>query len=450
MSNTPPWDVDTLADTQEPFINDVPSIMEPLKQEIPVKKEIVLSDDQAAAETMFVNFLLDPAEQVMVLEGFAGTGKSTLVERLMKNMPKYLKMAKLVNPDAFQYAIQLTATTNKAAEALSNITGEDVRTIHSFLGLRVDRDHRTGQTRLIPRNSEPESGWILVIDEASMVDSNLLTLIFQQTTNCKIMFIGDPAQLPPVKYTTTPVFNAGFKTARLQEVMRQAKGNPIIELATNFRLTVGDGIWRSFKPDGVHVVHMPRDQFEDAVIAEFTRPEWRHNHSKVLAWRNETVQAYNHAINKKISGDPHFAEGDYAVCNKFVMCGKSGIKTDQMVYITTIEAEVEYKGVIGNWVTLDYANRVFFPASLAAKAERVKEAKKADDYALLAEIEDRWIDLRQAFSQTINKSQGSTYDKVFVDLDDLAKCNLGNMIARLCYVGFSRARFNVYMTGDFG
>ena len=209
---------------------------------------ITLSDDQEAARAAFVNFLISPDEQVMVLEGYAGTGKSTLVKTLLDNMPKYLKMAKLVNPSMYEYETVLTATTNKAAEALAQISGAEVRTIHNFLGLRVVKDFRTGATELIPRDRTPESGCILVIDEASMIDSKLLTIIFEKTTNCKIMFIGDPAQLPPVKYTTTPVFNAGFKTAKLTKVMRQAEGNPIITLATQFRETVTTGIWTPFTP----------------------------------------------------------------------------------------------------------------------------------------------------------------------------------------------------------
>ena len=120
-----------------------------------------------------------------------------------------------------------------------------------------------------------------------------------------------------------------------------------------------------------------------------------------------------------------------------------------MVYITCIEAETEHKDVVGNWVTLDYINRCFFPVSLVAKNERIKQAKANDEYNLLQEIEDRWIDLRAAFAQTINKCQGSTYDKVFIDLDDVARCNMGDLIARLMYVGTSRARFHVYLKGDF-
>jgi hypothetical protein len=415
-----------------------------------VDPTFTLSDDQQNGLDAFVKFLLSPSEQVFVLQGYAGTGKSTLVKTMMDNMDKYLKMAKLVNPSAFDYEVALTATTNKAAEAFSNITGREVRTIHSFLGLRVQKDFRTGVTQLIPRSSEPEQGYILIIDEASYIDGPLLTHIFRQTSNCKIMFIGDPAQLTPVKWTSTPVFDAGFTTASLQKVMRQAEGNPIIELATQFRETVKTGIWTPFKPDGQHILHLPRSDFEDAIIAEFTRSDWRYTDSKILGWTNGCVIGYNHAVNNQISGDPHFAVGDYAVCNKHVMVGKSGIKTDQMVHITEIEDPVIRHDVLGNYVTLDYVNRCFFPKTLKDKNDRMKQAKAMDNYPIMREIEENWIDLRAAFAQTLNKSQGSTYNKVFIDLDDVARCNSGDQIARLMYVGVSRARHQVYLTGDFG
>lgn len=409
-----------------------------------------LSDDQQAALDQFVKFLVSPVEQVFVLRGYAGTGKSTLVKTMMENMPKYLKMAKLVNDKAYDYEIALTATTNKAAEAFADITGMEVKTIHSFLGLRVNTDFRTGITQLIPRSSIPEQGYILIIDEASYIDSALLTHIFRQTTNCKIMFIGDPAQLKPVKATGTPVFDAGFTTAALEKVMRQAEGNPIIDMATHFRNIVMTGVWAPFKPDGQHIIHLPRGDFEDAIIDEFTRPNWRYKDSKILAWTNNCVIRYNHAVNNQISGDPNFAVGDYVVCNKHVMSGKQSIKTDQLVHITTIEDPVIHHDVLGNFITLDHVNRFFFPKHLMDKKERIKVAKAMDDYHVLQEIEERWIDLRAAYAQTINKSQGSTYDKVFIDLDDIARCNNGDDIARMMYVGPSRARHQVYLTGDFG
>lgn len=416
--------------------------------------EITLTLDQQAALDSFVQFLLDPNTPVWVLVGYAGTGKSTLVHTLLDRLPSYIESAKLIDPDYEELTVQLTATTNKAAEQFSHITGMDVKTIHSFLGLRVDSSEGFGKKRLVAgRNAEVKYDHLIFIDEASMIDSELLTLIFQQTKDCKIVFIGDPAQLPPVKSEKTPVFDAKFPTAKLEKVMRQMVdgkpcANPITEMATAFRETVTSGVWPTgFKPDGQFVRWLPPEQFQAELEAEFTRPDWSFRDSKILAWRNERVIQFNRHVRALLKGDPSIQVGDYVDNNSFVQIGKQSIKTDQTVFVSGIEDDTEEDGVVGNWVTLDYTIRAFHPKSRDAKQKALNLAKAADDGRKYQRIES-WVDLRAVFSQTVNKSQGSTFDRVFIDLSDIAKCTKGNLIARLLYVAFSRARSQVILTGD--
>ena len=150
-----------------------------------------------------------------------------------------------------------------------------------------------------------------------------------------------------------------------------------------------------------------------------------------------------------MKGSPNFQVGDYAICNSFLHMGKISIKTDQMVEITAIDAhETTVFDVPGRVVTLDNVTRVFFPNSLEEVNARVKKAKANDDLNMVATIENTWIDLRAAYACTVNKSQGSTFDKVFIDLDDISRCNSGDQIARMLYVAVSRARSQVILTGD--
>jgi ATP-dependent exoDNAse (exonuclease V) alpha subunit len=415
-----------------------------------VTPTITLTEDQENALNAFHQFLLDPIEQVFVLSGYSGCGKSTLVRTIIDEVPKFIRAAKLINPSQKDYFIELTATTNKAAENLGQITGHSAGTIHSFLGLRVNTDFRTGVTTLTPRRGATKlEGYLLFIDEASYVDKQLLQMIFQLTSDCKIVFIGDPAQLTPVKATSTPVFDANFTGAHLAKVVRQAEGNPIVELATKFRHTVNTGEFFSFTPDGTSVVYMTRDKFNEAIEAEFTRPDWKYQDSKVLAWTNKCVIGYNHFVNNHVKGDPHFAVGDYAVVNSFITVnGGKSFKTDQMVQITDISSEVENLEVMGKWFTLDNDIAVFMPNTLAEKNARIKEAKAHNEWSVVSVIETQWVDLRAAYACTINKAQGSTFDRVFIDLDDIRRCNSGDQIARMLYVGVSRARHQVFLTGD--
>lgn len=412
--------------------------------------DLILSEDQQAAETAFVQFITDPNETVWLLEGYAGTGKSTLVNHLLNALPATLQTVKLITCKDTDFEVVLTATTNKACEALAEITNQEVRTIQSFLGLRVEVDYRArpSTSKLVPKaNNDVKENCVIVIDEASFVDTELLAYIFKFTKNCKIMFIGDPAQLAPPKTGLTPVFSAGFKTSRLTKVMRQAEGNPIIDLATGFRNTVNGMPWPSAKMDGQNLIHLPRADFEAAILQEFSRPDAIHNMAKVLAYTNKTVIPYNHGIREHIQGVPELEVGDYAICNSYVGNKQCNIKTDQTVMITAIHNSVAY-GVKGWAVTMDNKHQAFLPRSLEDKKQRIAQARAEGDHGIIQHIDTHWIDLRAAFACTINKSQGSTYDRVFIDLDDVRTCKQPNNMARLMYVAVSRARYQVVMTGD--
>ena len=290
---------------------------------------------------------------------------------------------------------------------------------------------------------------ILFIDEASYIDRELMQLIFRHAAGSKIVFIGDPAQLTAVRSSSAPVFQAGFSGAQLSQVVRQAEGNPIIDLATKFRNTVNSGEFFQFKPDGTSIRYVERKEFDQMVLDEFSRKDWEHKDSKFLAWTNKTVIAYNNAIHDKVSGSPHFKVGDYAVCNSFLTVGKGvSIKTDQLVNISGIEKSENRYGIQGRFFSLDRSYRVFVPDSLVEKKELIKKLRAAGDTRTLIEIEEQWADLRAAYACTINKSQGSTFNSVFIDLDDVARCNDGNQLARMLYVGVSRAREHVILTGD--
>ena len=412
--------------------------------------QLVLSEDQAKAKSAFVDFLLDPNERVFVLKGYSGTGKSTLTGHLIETVPNIFKTARLLDPSFKEYEIDLTATTNKAAENLAFISGMSVSTIHSYLGLMIRKDFKTEETFLSRKKNSPDLyRKLLFIDEASFIDKELLKFIFQIMKDSKIVFMGDPAQLTPVKSGSTPVFDAKWPGAELTQVMRQAEGNPIMDLSTKFRHTVNTGEFFSFSPDGHHIRHMSREEFNNLVAEEFGRPDWKFRDSKLLGWTNKCVINYNHAIREHVGGTPEFQVGDYAICNSFVSTHGKSLKTDQMVCISKISEPVIECDVLGRYYTLDNAVTFFMPNSLEDRNARIKRAKAEEDVYLLEAIDRSWVDLRAAYACTINKSQGSTFDKVFIDLDDISRCSSGDMIARMLYVGVSRARHHVIFTGDF-
>ena len=415
-------------------------------------KALTLTPGQQKGFDGFCNFLLSKHEHVFVLEGYAGTGKSTLTDTMIEHIPNLEKSVKLVDPSFSGWDLQLTATTNKACEALAALTGRNVKTIHSFLGLRVHKDYKTGESKLVVRDWDAiKTNQLIFIDEASQIDASLLKTIFALTRDCKIVFMGDPAQLTQVRSSGTPVFTSGFPTAKLTEVVRQAKGNPIIDLATAFRNTVKTGEFFSFKPDGVAIQAVSPQEWGDLIKAEFLDPKWHHNQSKVLAWTNKAVIAYNQAIRDFVQGTPDFQVGDYAVVNSYIPAQRKGsypLKTDELVHITKIGGWREDYGVQGRMIELNEDRQVFLPISLEARKARIKQAKAEGHFGVMMNIDQNWVDLRAAYSCTIAKSQGSTYDTVFIDLNDVKRCNQPNQIARMLYVAVSRAREKVIFGGD--
>ena len=86
--------------------------------------------------------------------------------------------------------------------------------------------------------------------------------------------------------------------------------------------------------------------------------------------------------------------------------------------------------------------------AVSDKNARLKLARVQEEWSIVEEIEERWVDLRAAYACTVNKAQGSTFDRVYIDLTDIGRCTSGDQIARMLYVAVSRARRQVFLTGD--
>jgi exodeoxyribonuclease-5 len=414
-----------------------------------MNSKIKLTTDQDRAYKEIIDFLVDPAKYVHVLSGYSGTGKSTLVRLILDDFDKITKMMQVVT-NRYEPEVILTATTNKAAESLQTISGRPTGTIFNALGLIVKKNYQTGVTNVIPkRNAEKLQDKIIFIDEASFANAALLKTIFKQTERCKILFIGDPAQLVDFKSSNAVVFESGYSESLLEEVVRQSNRNSqIIDVSTNFRNAINGAPVQGFKPNGTDITVMDRQDFNDAVTAEFARPDWVSGDSRFLAYTNKTVIKYNEWIANHLTGTSDIRVDDYVVNNNFVVTHAGSISTDQLVHVTQISSPEILHNVPGKFFELNESHRVFVPDSLIDKKDLINYCRKNDDFHTLAEIENTWADLRHEFASTINKSQGSTYKKVFIDLDDVKRCNIQHQLLRLLYVSFSRASEQVILTGD--
>lgn len=395
----------------------------------------------------FNSFYLDPNQTVMVLKGYSGTGKTTLVKRFLAELEQLNAMAKLCAPDYIPLEVVLSATTNQAAEAFALAVGHghEVRTVYSVCQLRIVEDYKTREKRLVAHGDGLDK-CLLVIDEASFLDQEALTKVLEQSRNCKIVFIGDPAQIAPVDSDEMPAFEMNACEVELTELVR-FDGGVLQTLMGNLRAAVTEGNWSKFPLVPGVIERMSQEDFNAEAYRLFTQETDKQ--VKILAYTNASVTSYNNYLSKRVLGSVEPQEGQRMLVNQAVQNAGSKCSTNEEVTIEEMVAQREYNT---DGYMLRFRGKgsfYFMPKNRGAKDIAHAAAVEKDDYVAMKNILTTWVDLRPSFAQTINKSQGSTYDIVMIDLNDLcSKCRTLNQMARLLYVGLSRARSRIILTGD--
>lgn len=414
------------------------------------KKTLVLNEGQQAGYETFSEFYLDPGKYVLILKGEAGTGKSTLVRYFLKMIPQLDAMALLLCPDYKPLEIKLTATTHQASEALfTAVEGVlPTQSIHSLLGLIVNKDHTTGKTTLDVRGgAEIVRNTLIVVDEASFADQILVSYLFTRTDNCKFILMGDDGQLTPVGSTFMPAFKLKSTEIELTKVERTQDGT-LLRLCRGLRKTILGGPWPKIEPDNDELQYIKRENFLGKCLEAFNNPNaW--GNTKVLAYTNARVIEINNFLSQQIIGTSDPLEGQRMLVNTAVQSKKASCHTGEEVVLEDVRTAVRYD--IDGWdIKLkDKAWLWFLPRSRADYKARLALARSESDYAVSSSMDATCIDLRPSFACTVNKSQGSTFDTVIIDLDDICKkVRSPNQLARALYVAFSRASKRVLMTGD--
>lgn len=425
-----------------------------------------LSADQQAASDTFLNFLLDPNEKEMVIEGHSGSGKSTLTKHLVNEASKITNMLNLLQDENNDLNILATATTNKAAKVLGDKIGKDSTTIHSLLGIRPFTDFTNGkQTLKKTRNYQVVGNSILLIDEASMTDTPLKNLIKESTINCKTVHIGDKYQLNPVFESNCPVFeDTSIKTrAVLKTIMRQSGNSQIPVVGEMYRNTVDTGIFPKYTPNGVDIIQCDGSTFQSLIDAEFRNfndPE----QAKILAWTNDRVNQYNEYIYQMQGKTSLYNPGDILIANSPVINGNNYVLfTDDLYKVHSI-SEINYKGIDCYLLTKskyddnpipvpkdkqEFKNHLKYLAREAKKASKVGDTSVASKlWRTFYELQESIGDLRPIFSSTTHKAQGSTYRNVYIDLPDIGRNNKWNEVARILYVAITRASEKVFLYGQ--
>jgi ATP-dependent exoDNAse (exonuclease V) alpha subunit len=420
---------------------------------------LALTAEQAAALEALDGFV-QGEEKLYLLTGYAGTGKTTLLQRFIRGL----------RDRGDQRPIVLSAFSNKATKVLVAMAAQwgleiDAMTCCKLLGLRpvINEDDGKQMFQLDrQQGSQIDRYRLVIIDECSMINQELWELLVNAVSNLyrgtQILFVGDSAQLPPVNEPESACFRQIVHRAELTEVVRY--GGAIGVIAEDIRRNLERDRLPRFTSDtntdnteGCFV--LPRPAWETLLIRAFTSPAYQKNPDQVraLAYTNRRVAQLNHTIRSAIYGPNalRFVPGERLIA--ITPC----LEEDAIVLPTSAECEVIHaaRGREGEWplwiLEVETENGDYKTLRVLHESGQTEFKAKVD---LLAQ-EKRWMefwDLQQrfhavdyAYSLTIHKSQGSTFQDVFVDVPSMLSNR--NVIERnqLCYVAFTRAAKRLFL-----
>ena len=430
-------------------------------------------------------FLLSQKEHpTYILRGYAGTGKTTLVKALVKTLPMI----------SMKYV--LMAPTGRAAKVLSNYTGQNASTIHRRI--YQARTFPDGSIRITRAENKAKNA-LFIVDEASMIGEqrefggsslldDLLSYVFSGE-NCRLLLIGDTAQLPPVESSESPALNCDYlksefpitaATYELTEVKRQALESGILYNATDIRQLLSQKLYEYHLPifhlqgfDDIEKIEP--EEFEEILHNVFANTS--DNEAVIVCKSNKRANMFNQAIRGRIlniegeiaTGDKlmvvknnyFWAEGNDAI--SFIANGDMAelrkIKHFEDMYgfrfadvelsftdypdAPNIEAKILLDTLNSNSPSLtEEENKRLFSAieedymDIPNRRERYKEMKK-----------NPWFNALQvkfAYALTCHKTQGGQWNTVFIDSSLNLKETLEVEDLRWLYTALTRAQERLY------
>ena len=485
--------------------------IDPKKEPKKISTGVILTPDQTEALNHMLAFV-DDSKSMLLLSGWAGTGKTFLVTQFLhalllrakkeavagskfeglnfddpKTQTKELKDYFVANPPRY-LRVALCASTNKASRVLKEMaaaSGLDVScgTIHSLLGLRMvsEEDHVLLKASGMSRIDQYD---LIILDEVSMVGEELFYDFLKteaESWNKKCICVGDPAQLPPVGETHSPAFDIENRI-ELSTIVRQSKGNPIIQLATAIRVSmetgekvrVRDFVGRG--ENGSGVILSLGSKFTDHFDKGFTSKKYNRDSDvlKVIAWTNRKVSQYNSTARKLHLGfdpeDTMFIEGERLITSGAIHVWDEQEQDHELALNTAVEGvalscellhthplfpqrgyevwEVVFKpryddeGNVTIYVpSYEGEDKIQYELNrLAEMARSSKKGQKGKIWQSFWKLRNAFGILRHLYSGTSHSSQGSSFDNVLVDAHNIMQ-NPNKQEALQClYVALTRAR----------
>ncbi len=466
----------------------------------PIVDLSTLNKDQREAFDGLKDFIYNRKDDdIYVLKGWAGTGKTYCVSVLVRYV------LDVIYPDKNWYKIAVTGPTNKSVRVIKKSTGiknprVSFQTIHKMLGL-TERITSDGQQEFVNQGDfvpPIEKIKLLIIDEVSMLNDDLFHEILRYRDKVKIICMGDPAQIPPVGKPDCIPFRDefsemyGIKTLELKTIMRQKEDNPIIDTSVIIRndlenpyVDTGESSKLNDKGEGIEIINLNssdrRGAFSDVLGRYFKTDEFKEDseYSKIIAWRNKTVETMNNLVRKVIYGEENI--GSKILIGEKLIANNPIIEMSQILFNTNDEFSVEDfeiktekvrvaddEGVLKYYETkvsflndedkkISYYIDILHEDSesyfnvLAGKLKKIAIEKRGKEKSWIKYYDfiRRFADVSYAYAITAHKSQGSTYNTAFVLEDDIdVNTNIVER-NRIKYTAFTRSSKKLYVLKRF-
>ena len=466
----------------------------------PIVDISTLNGDQKKAFEELKDFIHDKNDDnIYVLKGWAGTGKTYCVSFLVRYV------LDVIYPNKNWYKIAVTGPTNKSVRVIKKTTGiknarVTFQTIHKLLGL-TERITSDGQQEFVNQGDfEPQirKTKLLIIDEVSMLNDDLFHEILRYRSDIKIICMGDPAQIPPVgKPDCIPFMDEllemyGIKTLELKTIMRQKGDNPIIDTSVLIRTDLENpyaetGVESNLndRGEGIEFLNLNsssiRESFNDILSSYFNSEEFKEDpeYSKIIAWRNKTVEKMNQLVRKVIYGDESIGSkillGEKLIANNpIIEMGQILFNTNDEFTVDKFEIKTEKAGVADEEGTLKYyetgvtflndedkkvtyfidilhedSESYFFVLANKLKKIAIEKRGKEKSWIKYYDFIRRFADVSYAYSITAHKSQGSTYTTAFVLEDDIDVNPNVVERNRIKYTAYTRSSKKLYVLKRF-
>ena len=426
---------------------------------------------------------------LFVIKGYAGTGKTTIVRSLVNVLPK------------IKYKSVLLAPTGRAAKVLANYSDRPAYTIHKKIYRMKSNSDGFVSLALIP-NLHKET--IFIVDEASMIANSqlsgdlslfsnrsilddLIEYVFNES-NCKLIFIGDTAQLPPVGMDISPAldikhltsnYHLNITTVEMTEVVRQKKESGILFNATKLRnfVSTKKNILPKFRLENfADIIRLSGIELEDALNDSFSK--YGKEGTAIICRSNKRANIYNQQIRTRIFyQENEIASGDFMMVVKnnyfwlteeskagFIANGDTIevlkiIKTEELygfrfakamvrmpdypnepdfetiLLLDTILAETPALSSVDNKrfyqeVLQDYSD-------IPVKRLRMKKVKENPYFNALQ--------VKFSYALTCHKSQGGQWPSVFVEQGYITKEMINIEFLRWLYTALTRSTEKLYL-----